>query len=377
MSASLLCDPVALTQALLRIDTVNPPGNESDACDLLEPLLLEMGLVTERFALAERRSSLVAVPPGGTGPLLCFTGHLDTVPLGFLPWTYPPLEGCVHEGKVYGRGSSDMKGGIAAFVCALAEHVKEQKALPPLMLVLTAGEETGAQGAKSLAVLKDRQLPVHALLVGEPTANRLVVGHKGALWLKARASGVAAHGSMPERGDNAIYKVAEAIQRIRSFKVEPAMSELLGRSTLSVGTVQGGMNVNSVPDRAEFEVDIRTVGAQSHQAVVEHLQSYLGDHIRLRAEVDVPSLQTDPGHPWMKAVAAAVTEVTGLASSNAVVSFFTDGPALRDIWGDVPTAIVGPGEPVRAHTVDEFCEVDKLFAGTRIYKKIMQLHHLI
>lgn len=374
MPIANLLDPVALAQALLTVNTVNPPGNESAACDVIEPLLKSIGLVTERVALADGRDNLIAYPPQITAPLLCFTGHLDTVPIGFEPWSFPAFEGRVHEGRLYGRGSSDMKGGIASFLCALAAVIKDRGEFPPVMLVLTAGEETGAEGAKSLIGLKSRQLPVSALLVGEPTSNRLVIGHKGALWLKASTSGVAAHGSMPERGDNAIYKAADAIQRIRNFKVEPGFSALLGNSTLSVGTIQGGMNVNSVPDRAEFEVDIRTVEAGSNQVVAESLQTYLGDLVRLRAQIDVPSMQTDPDDPWMKKVASVVTETTGIPQEKLAVSFFTDGPALRDIWGDVPTAILGPGEPACAHTVNEYCEVLKLHDGVRIYTKIIDLH---
>jgi succinyl-diaminopimelate desuccinylase len=369
-----LLDPVALTQTLLTVNTVNPPGNESAACDVIEPLLHDIGLITERVALADGRDNLIAYPPRISGPLLCFTGHLDTVPIGFEPWSYPAFEGRVHEGKLYGRGSSDMKGGIASFLCSLAAVISHSRKNPPVMLVLTAGEETGAEGAKSLIGLKSRQLPVAAILVGEPTCNRLVIGHKGALWLKASTNGVAAHGSMPERGENAIYKATDAIQRIRNFKVEPGFSALLGNSTLSVGTFKGGMNVNSVPDRAEFEIDIRTVEAGSNQAIANRLQTYLGDLVRLRAQVDVPSMQTDPNDPWMKKVASVVADTTGIAQEKLAVSFFTDGPALRDIWGDVPTAILGPGEPSCAHTVDEYCEVLKLQEGVRIYTKIIDLH---
>ncbi len=370
----LLLEPVALTRALLTVNTVNPPGNESDACDVIEPLLKSMGLTTERVALADGRENLVAFPPQTTEPLLCFTGHLDTVPIGFEPWSYPPFEGRVHEGKLYGRGSSDMKGGIASFLCALGQVIGESGELPAVMLVLTAGEETGAEGAKALIGLKARELPVNAMLVGEPTSNRLVIGHKGALWLKARTSGVAAHGSMPERGDNAIYKAADAIQRIRTFKVEPGFSSLLGNSTLSVGTIKGGMNVNSVPDRAEFEVDIRTVETGSNQGVADRLQSYLGDLVQLRAQVDVPSMQTDPEDPWMLKIASIIKGETGVEQEKLAVSFFTDGPALREIFGNVPTAIVGPGEPSCAHTVDEYCAVEKLVEGVSIYKKIIESH---
>lgn len=379
---SSLLDPITLLRSLLAVDTVNPPGNESRICDILEVPLRECGFHVERSPLADGRDNLIAYPKAVATqlaaadrqfqvPLLCFTGHMDVVPIGAAPWKHHPFSGEVADGRVYGRGSSDMKGGIAAFLCATARFFQEKKIAPNVLIILTSGEETGCEGARSLSYLGELDLSVSAMVVGEPTANEVVVGHKGALWLRAEVDGITAHGSMPELGENAIYKATDAIAKLRHYTVLPERSALLGKSSLNVGTITGGLNVNSVPDYTRFEVDIRTVGDHPEGALIDHVQKYLGDQVRVHACVDAASLQTDPLHPWVRSVAQIVEEVTGIAQQAKTVSFFSDGPALQSILGSMPTVVLGPGEPSMAHKVDEFCEVKKVTDCAEIYFRLI------
>src|SRR6185295_17569674 len=147
--------------------------------------------------------------------------------------------------KLYGRGASDMKSGLAAFIVAALKLADELKRGPGVTLVITADEECGCGGAAHLVAKRELLGEVGALLIGEPTANYPLVGHKGALWLEATTRGVTAHGSMPERGDNAIYKASAAISRLRKFDFEAPPHALMGTPTLNVGTIRGGLNVNS------------------------------------------------------------------------------------------------------------------------------------
>jgi succinyl-diaminopimelate desuccinylase len=369
---TVLLDPVALLQVLVAINTVNPPGNESLICDLLEGPLEQCGFYVERSPLSDGRDNLIAYPKASADSLLCFTGHLDVVPTGNSAWSYSPFSGHIADGRVYGRGSSDMKGGIAAFLSAVARFVAEHRRAPKVLIILTAGEETGCEGARSLVHLTAQRLPVTAMIIGEPTANALVVGHKGALWLNAEVNGVTAHGSMPELGDNAIYHATDAICKLRHYSVLPEHSELLGNSSINVGTIRGGMNVNSVPDHTEFEVDIRTVGVHPEGQLIEDVQRYLGKKVRLRTNVDAPSLQTDPTDPWVKSVGNIIEAVTGITQTAKTVSFFSDGPALQDILGRVPAVVLGPGEPSMAHKVDEYCEIKKIKECSEIYFRLIE-----
>src|SRR5262249_2227809 len=144
----------------------------------------------------------------------CFTGHLDTVPLGAAAWARDPFAAETDGDRLHGRGASDMKSGIAAMLTAALALAKLPQRKSGLVLVLTAGEETGCEGARYLAALPGALPRCGALLVGEPTGNQPLIGHKGALWLAAAFPGVTAHGSMPEQGDNAVYKAARGALRL-------------------------------------------------------------------------------------------------------------------------------------------------------------------
>ncbi|MFJ5295719.1 M20 family metallopeptidase [Pseudomonas sp. NPDC088368] len=367
-----LRDPIALTRHLVCTNTINPPGNEGPLVEELERALKTLGLTTLVQSIAPGRANLLAWNPSADGSRLCFTGHLDTVPLGAAPWVQAPLGGEVIGDRLYGRGASDMKGGIAAFLCALHTFATRFGSLPPVLVVLTAGEETGCEGAKRLAELDLSGLDVGALLIGEPTANQCVVGHKGALWLTGQATGKTAHGAMPELGDNAIYHAVDAIQKLRQFDFCTPVDPLLGSPTLNIGTITGGMNVNSVPDTSAFTIDIRTVCGLSHKELCGRVGDHIGGNVKLSATVDVPALSNDLANPWIRQVTESVAFVTGEQSAVRTVAFFTDGPVLRELFGEVPAIVIGPGEPSCAHQTDEWCSVRRVHECVDIYSRLLE-----
>jgi len=370
-------DAVSLTQSLVRIDTVNPPGNE-DACIVqLESLLAAAGFECTRSEFAPRRTSLLARIGGGGGQhaALCFTGHVDVVPLGSAQWKHDPFGGAISDGKLFGRGSSDMKSGVAAFVGAAVSLAPMLRDGQGLSIVLTAGEETGCQGAFHLAAdpaMRSRLGSADALLVGEPTGNRPLIGHKGAFWLDASATGKTAHGSMPQNGDNAIYKIARAALALEQLDFGVAAHPLMGAPTLNVGTVRGGLNINSVPDSAHLDIDIRTVAGQDHEQVMRCVCQALGPHIGLSKLLDVGSVYTQPEDPWVKRVYALCEEHTGGRAEPATISYFTDAAALRPPLGAPPTIILGPGEAAMAHQTDEYCRVDRIVQAQALYTDIIR-----
>lgn len=369
----LLACPVTLTSRMVAIDTVNPPGNEADLADGLRPLLERLGLVVETHVFRPGRATLIAYPADHGGkPLLGFTGHLDTVPLGEGAWGVPPFSGEVRNGKLFGRGSSDMKSGIAAFLHACHVFRATQGKVPGVLLILTAAEESGAEGAAALQGYDLGDLRVGALVVGEPTANRVVIGHKGALWLRASIKGRSAHGSMPEEGDNAILKAVQVLERVCAHRVEPAEDPLLGRATVNPGTFHAGANLNSVPDLAELEFDFRTVSTGDNSGLLRELAGCCPEVV-FTPLVDVPAIRTAPDDPWVLAVIRAAECVTGPQGQPGAVSFFTDGPALHRIFGTIPTVILGPGEPTMAHKTDEFCRVQDIRDAADIYMKLLDI----
>lgn len=359
-------DVVTLTQQLLRIDSVR--GGEADCITLLESLLSPAGFTCTRFEFAPGRPTLVARREGPAP--LCFTGHVDVVPVGAAAWRHDPFGAVIESGRLYGRGASDMKGGVAAIVCAaLASQGRG------LTLVLTAGEETGCEGAFHLVQQPEGRAALGqavALVVAEPTANAPWPGHKGALWLRACAHGRTAHGSMPQLGDNAVYKIARAALAVEAFRFDEGPHALMGAPTVNVGTVAGGANINSVPDLAEMTVDVRSVAGQDHAAVRGRLARSLGPTIELQTLLDVPPVCTDADDPWFASACATVQRVCGACPPPATASYFSDAAALRPALGMPPTLILGPGRPDQAHQTDEFVDVDALHVAQAIYARLIE-----
>ena len=370
--ATLATDATALTRALIRIPSVNPPGDEEDCASFVARLLESLGFHVTLQQFGARRFNLVADLPGSSQvDPIGFTGHFDTVPLGNAPWANDPFAGEISNGRVHGRGSSDMKAGIAAFIAACASVRDELAKSSGVQLVLTGGEETGCDGAKALAQADPRLTrKLSLLVVGEPTANYPYIGHKGALWLRGTAHGKTAHGSMPEQGSNAIYKAVDAIGRLRQLELDER-DALMGSPTLNVGTIRGGLNVNSVPDRTEFEVDLRTVPGMTHQCLCERIGQLLTSDIDLSVLLDVPPLSTDPTHDAIRRIFELCAPYHAEPLAQRAVPYFTDGSVLVPVSGNPPTIILGPGEPQLAHKTDEYCVIERIDAAVEIYRSVL------
>jgi len=359
-----------LTRQLLRMNTVNPPGDEEACARKLGALLEGAGFSAAYHRMGERRANLVARIGGqaGTKPL-CFTGHIDTVPLGAAQWQKDPFAGETEGGKLYGRGASDMKSGVAAFVAAAVGLGRRLERGAGLELVITAGEETGCQGAFDL-VTKGALGHAGAVVVGEPTSNYPFVGHKGAFWLNARTRGVTAHGSMPEQGENAVYKAARALAALEGFQFSGPPHALMGRATLNVGTIRGGLNINSVPDEALIGIDIRSVPSTPHAEIRAQLERELGAEVELETLVDLAPVYTAPDHPWVRQVFDTMARFLGERPQARAATYFTDAAALGAAYDNPPTIILGPGEPQMAHQTDEYCLLVHVETAVAAYEEI-------
>lgn len=362
---------VELTRELVRINTSNPPGNERPCAEILGARLEAGGFTVERYEYADRRTSLVARIGGdGERPPLCFTGHVDVVPTGAAPWKKDPFAGEVDGDRIHGRGASDMKSGVAAMVVAALGSVKRLVRSPGLTLVLTAGEETGCDGARDLA-RRNALGSAGAIVIGEPTSNAPFIGHKGCLRLRCVTRGVTAHSSMPELGENAIYKAARAILALESFDFAEPNHPVMGRPTLVVSQVSGGMNINSVPDRTSFGVDVRTVPDQDLARLRTRLRNALGNDVAIEPIVEVPSMFTDADNDWIQSVFAVAQDIAGAAPATRTAPYFTDGAVLRPAYGEPPTVVLGPGEAAIAHQTDEYCTVSRLTEAVALYERLI------
>lgn len=367
---SSLPSPVELAQALVRIDTMNPPGGESSAARLLGDMLQAAGLEVSYHDFAPGRTSLLARLAGdGRKKPLCLTGHLDTVPLGNAPWSRDPLAGVIADGCLHGRGSVDMKSGCAAITVAalnLAALAQEKNLAGGLLLVYTAAEETGSQGAAHLAASGQLAGGAGAVIVAEPTGNQPVLGHKGALWLACSTRGKSAHGSMPQAGKNAIYPAARAVLALEGLFAQAQPEPRMGLPTVNVGVFQGGSKINMVPDAASFEADLRTVPGLEHGALKKKVAALLGPGVDIQVLQDLTYVATPQDDPWV-ARALELIRARGMAAQPGYLNYFTDASILKAALGGPPTLILGPGEAAMAHQTDERCPLAQIEQAADLY----------
>lgn len=359
-----------LARRLLGFDTINPPGSEAAPARFLGGLLSAAGYQTRYFEFSPGRSTLLATLQGNGGRAIGFTGHLDTVPLGSARWRHDPFAGVVEDGRLYGRGASDMKAAVAAMVVAALRQAGTGSRGAGIVLIITAGEETSCEGARHLAASLDLAGLVGALVVGEPTGNHPVIAHKGCVRYRIAARGVSAHGSMPDQGVNAIHRIAEVVERLRGFDFGTAPHPLLGVPTLNIGTIAGGTGINLVADSAELGVDVRLIPGQQEESLRARLQAELGRDVIIERLEQAESVETDPSDPWIRQVCGIAERYLGAGLTPGGVPYFTDASVLTPALGHPPTVILGPGEAAMAHKTDEYCLVSRLTESVALYSDI-------
>jgi succinyl-diaminopimelate desuccinylase len=364
-------DPVSLTKSLLRFDTINPPGQERECAQYAGRLLEEWGYKVDYHEYEDKRTSVVARAGGSDRKApLCFTGHLDIVPLGTRAWTRDPFAGDTDGDRLYGRGSSDMKAGIATMLLAARAFQGKLNNTPGIVLVLTAAEEGGCIGSQHLAqtALLGR---AGAMIVGEPTSNYPLVGHKGSLKFYAKFKGVSAHGSMPHLGVNAVYKAARAVLGLEAFDFKAKAHPVMGGPTMNVGTFEGGQGVNLVPDEATIGVDIRTVAGMDHAALLKKITSLL-EGAEIEVFSDMPAVWTEPQQEWVQRVFGVCAKHLGAAPEARTATYNTDAGNLLLAYKGAPTVVLGPGEAQMAHQTDEYCSQERIRQSVAIYEELIR-----
>jgi len=366
---------IKFCQELVRFKSVNPPGDELPLAEYISSTLRKFGLEVELVRHGPTRASVLARLRGlGEKPGLLYNGHLDTVPVGAQEWIHDPFAAEMAGGKIWGRGTVDMKGGLAALMVtakALAEARMTLKG--DFILAATAGEETDSQGATAIASRSDLR-PLQALMIAEPSNNGIYVAEKGALWLELITYGKTAHGATPELGRNAVMMMWKLIGELEKFKIPHEEHPMLGGFTRSVNTIAGGMKTNVVPDNCVVTVDMRTVPGQDHLAILRRIEELISDlserNPDFKASVKVTNnrapVETSPEEPVVQSIVDVVAEVIGERPVPGGVSYYTDGAALVPVL-KIPMIICGPGDPRLAHQPDEHVEVSSLLQAARVF----------
>ena len=349
-------DPVALTQQLVRVPSVSGTPGEQEILWLIADRLRDADFVVHEDDAAPQRFLLAATATAADGPVLLIVCHVDTVPVGDpASWARDPFSGDAAGGRIWGRGASDMKSGLAAALVALLQSGPRGS---PAALLLTTAEEVGCLGATA-ATDDLAGLDVAALLVPESTDNRVVLGHRGALWLDLVARGVAAHGSTPQLGANALLAMARSLVDIDARLPRGPGESILGPTTINVGTMAAGTAPNVVPDRATATVDIRFAGA-NEPAVIQSWLASSHPHLEVTTALVVERLLSTPDSAWIRSLPADLAEPPS-------VNYFTDAAVLASLFPAAPVAIWGPGQPDLAHVRDESVRIAQINAAVEMY----------
>ena len=367
-----LGDPVALTQAMVAVPSVNPAMEEGGAGEealarQAEAWLLGWGYRTERLEVASGRWNVVG-RRGGGGARLILNGHLDTV--GVEGMSVPPFSGELRDGKVWGRGACDMKGGLAIILATAATLARETPG-GELVVALTADEEHASIGMQAFSNSVEG---ADAAVVCEPTNLAVMPAHKGFLWVEAEFRGKAAHGSRPEEGVDAILHAGEFLaalpgleKRLRKGSPHP----LLGFPSFHAGTIEGGSAPSVYPDHCRLVIERRTLPGESPEVVLAEFQGVLdGVSARvpemkagLRAGLFRPGTEVEVDSPLVQGLlAAAVGE--GAKSAVEAMTAWVDAAFLNEMG--IPAVCFGPGSIAHAHSAVEWVPAEELEKGARI-----------
>ncbi|MEG1491566.1 MAG: M20 family metallopeptidase [Oscillospiraceae bacterium] len=361
---------IGYTRELVRRNSENPPGNELEVASYIAAELQQIGFDVEFDEFESKRCNVVATYGDKNNIGIIFQGHMDVVPATG-DWTYEKFSAKILDGRMFGRGTCDMKGGVAAAMAAGAAAVKSGKTLKKgLQLVFVSDEESCNKGV--LHLISKGGFKSDAAVICEPTGLAVLLGNKGYSSFYVKTLGISCHASQPERGENAIYKMAKVIKKLEAYSTEISKknSKHLGNATLSVGTIKGGSRINVVPDECVCEVERRLLAGETCENVLEQLRELVGDlaEVTVRAHTTPPSL-IEETHPLVLHTSSIVSEVLG---ETPKIGVFTGGTEAAFIsqYG-IPTIILGPGNLLQAHSVDEYVEVSQIENCTDIYYRLI------
>jgi acetylornithine deacetylase len=368
-------DAVALTRALVRVDSRNPtlvPGapGEGAISSLLADVLESWGFRVELLAAAPGRSNVVArIGAADGGRSLMFNGHLDVV--GIEGMTHAPFDGAQRDGRLFGRGASDMKAGVAAMCAAAARAAAVGPLAGEIVVAAVVDEEFESLGTRSLVRAGVR---ADAAIVTEPTGLAIMPAHKGFVWLDVTLRGRAAHGSRWEIGIDAIRHAGLLLAEIDRLDAEVLPTRdhpLLGRPSVHASFIEGGAGMSTYPDRCLLRLERRTIPGERVEDVVSEVQAACA-RVRARrptfaADVGLGVTQSpsdvDPGAPIVRALASALAQC-GETTRVEGMSAWTDAAILND--AGIPAVCFGPGDIALAHAAEEYVIIEEIDRATAV-----------
>lgn len=359
-----------------------PPGNEYEACIYLKELLQSIGFTVKMQEAAPNRFNVIGILNGTnrTGKTLMYNGHIDVVPAGEENlWSAPPFS-CTKVGnKIYGRGTSDMKGSIVSFIHAV-EAVKNAglELEGNVIVALDVDEEVTNLGLKKM--IQEGFPRADYCIVGEPTNLEIAIGHRGVMAFEVEVFGRSVHAAQASNGINAIYQAKKLIEEIMLLdeRLKAKADPLLGRPTINVTTISGGIKVNVLPESCKIMIDRRLVPGENRESCERELQDIINslklkdDYFRCNYRITTycPPGAISKEEKIVQGLKKAIKLATG---EEAIIKGFeaTCEASLIMENANMPTVIFGPGSIAQAHNTDEYIEIQQLVKGSEIFATLL------
>ncbi|EAD1221390.1 ArgE/DapE family deacylase [Listeria monocytogenes] len=367
---------IQILKDIVNIDSTN--GHEEQVANYLQKLFAEYGIESEKVQYDVDRASLVSEIGSNDGKVLAFSGHMDVVDAGDVSkWKFPPFEATEHEGKLYGRGATDMKSGLAAMVIAMIElHEEKQKLNGKIRLLATVGEEVGELGAEQLTQ-KGYADDLDGLIIGEPSGHRIVYAHKGSINYTVKSTGKNAHSSMPEFGVNAIDNLMLFYNEVEKFvKSIDATNEILGDFIHNVTVIDGGNQVNSIPEKAQLQGNIRSIPEMDNETVKQVLVKIINKlnkqenvNLELIFDYDKQLVFSDKNSDLVHIAKSVASDIVKEEIPLLGISGTTDAAEFTKAKKAFPVIIFGPGNET-PHQVNENVPVENYLEMIDVYKRI-------
>lgn len=377
---------ISLTRELIRIPShKDTPGFERNVAEYIHSYLLDQGIQSELHPVVDGRPNVIAKIQGeGNGKSLMFNGHTDTV----LPYnmTIDPFAANISDGKIYGRGSVDMKGSLAAFMMSMVA-MKRSGYVPDGDVVFTAviGEEGKSEGTEYIV---KSDIRADGAIVGEPSDYEYAIGHRGLEWFDVTFYGKASHSGRPENGVNAIELAMTFISRVKE-ELYPVLrekyDEYMGGSVMNFGTITGGTEQSTVADKCILRIDRRYIPGEDKDSVMAEYQDIIDklkeEDPRFNAKIEVtpesllelyhPPLITSFNESIVTSVREGIRDVMGY-EPNITRGIGWSDAALLKTYANIPTVVFGPGDLSLAHTEEEHVKIEDLVNAVDIYSRITQ-----
>ncbi|EOV8882578.1 ArgE/DapE family deacylase [Listeria innocua] len=367
---------IQILKDIVNIDSTN--GHEEQVANYLQKLFAEYGIESKKVQYDVDRASLVSEIGSNDGKVLAFSGHMDVVDAGDVSkWKFPPFEATEHEGKIYGRGATDMKSGLAAMVIAMIElHEEKQKLNGKIKLLATDGEEVGELGAEQLTQ-KGYADDLDGLIIGEPSGHRIVYAHKGSINYTVKSTGKNAHSSMPEFGVNAIDNLLLFYNEVEKFvKSIDATNEILGDFIHNVTVIDGGNQVNSIPEKAQLQGNIRSIPEMDNETVKQVLVKIINKlnkqenvNLELIFDYDKQPVFSDKNSDLVNVAKRVASDIVKEEIPLLGISGTTDAAEFTKAKKAFPVIIFGPGNET-PHQVNENVSVENYLEMVDVYKRI-------